>query len=78
MLKNLTINFLLLKLNQWFKIFYVVVFTHCLLNSLIFVSVGTLMDGMQKNMIELNTLMKIFLNLSVILLYLFNYKISYF
>ena len=64
MLRNLTINFLLLKLNQWLKIFYVVVFTHRLLSSLIFVSVGTLMDGMMKNEIVLDTLMK-FLNLSV-------------
>jgi len=47
-LRNSTINFLLLKLNQWLKIFYRVVFTHRLLNSSIFVSVGTLMDGMMK------------------------------
>ena len=45
-------------------IFYIVVFTHRLLSSLIFVSVGTLMDGMMKNVMVLDTLMK-FLNLSV-------------
>jgi len=63
-LRNLTTNFLLLKLNQRLKIFYRVVFTHRLLSSLVFVSVGILMDGMIKNVMSLDTLMN-FLNLSV-------------
>jgi len=63
MLRNSAINFLLLKLNQWYKIFFIVAFTH-LFNSSIFMSVGTLMDGMMKNVMVLDSLMK-FLNLSV-------------
>jgi len=65
MLRNSTINFLLLKLNQWLNIFFIVVFTHRLLNSSIFVSIKTLMDGMMKNVMILNILMK-FLNLFVL------------
>jgi len=65
MLRNSTINFLLLKLNQWLNIFFIVVFTHRLLNSSIFVSIKTLMDGMMKNVMILNILLK-FLNLFVL------------
>jgi len=65
MLKYLIINFFLLKLNQWLKIFCVIVFTYRLFNSSIFVSVGTLMDEIQKNNDDIRYFNEIFLNLSV-------------
>jgi len=49
-----------LKLNQWLKIFFIVIFIHRLLSSLIFVSVGTLMDGMMKNVVGIRYFNEIF------------------